>query len=39
MKDNPLAPPNLVTYNALMDSLITCGDYEGCAEVFQELAD
>lgn len=34
MKNNPLAPPNLVTFNALMDSFITCADYEGCANTF-----
>lgn len=37
MKANPNAQPNLVSYNALMDSLISCQDYETCIQVFQQL--
>lgn len=37
MKDSHHAKPNLVSYNALMDSLITCGDNDACAKTFLSL--
>lgn len=37
MQDNKNAQPNLVTYNALLDSLIQCNKYDQMEKTFKQI--